>query len=49
MPEEYAHYGVTVDDKTGAFVIFNCEECGQTWEEAVEQLAWLNLMKTKGI
>lgn len=40
-----AHYGVTSDDKTGALAIFDCKECGQTWEEAVDQLTWLNSVK----
>ncbi len=34
------NYGVTVLDN-GSFAIFNCEDCVQTWEEAVENLKWL--------
>lgn len=35
------NYGVTVDDKTGSYMIFCCENCTQTWDEAVENLKWM--------
>lgn len=39
------NFGVTTDETTGEHMIFRCNECNQTFHEALENLKWLNSSK----